>query len=227
MYKFREKLSRDITGNLTIHKRNKDGTEELWFDDHNVIVSGMSVALSLFFTGSGSTTITDYQIDRFQVGISGVPALPDASTTYQLSGPLDNETAYGGDSGDLYVRTAHQIKKGSITTGSIYALIPFSRVTRIDDTSVRYTIVLDEGACNDLKETDGGGNDNLDVWGGANVGVGVAFDNISGEGLNFQTVPFGLQMEVGLNQNQPQSLYMYVHSKQTLIFNQTGIQIVK
>ncbi len=71
------------------------------------------------------------------------------------------------------------------------------------------------------------GNDNLDIWGGKNVGVGVAFDTISGEGLNFQSVPFGLQMETALTDDQPQSLYMYVHSKQTLIFNRTGVQIVK
>ena len=73
----------------------------------------------------------------------------------------------------------------------------------------------------------GSGNDNLAIWGGQNVGVGVAFDNISGEGLDFMTVPFGITMETGLDTDNPQSLYMYVHSKQTLIFNQTGIQIVK
>ena len=79
----------------------------------------------------------------------------------------------------------------------------------------------------DATDALGNGNDNLDIWGGKNVGVGVAFDTISGEGLNFQSVPFGIQMETALTDDQPQSLYMYVHSKQTLIFNQTGIQIVK
>lgn len=79
----------------------------------------------------------------------------------------------------------------------------------------------------DATDSLGNGNDNLDIWGGKNVGVGVAFDTISGEGLNFQSVPFGIQMETALTDDQPQSLYMYVHSKQTLIFNQTGIQIVK
>ena len=70
-------------------------------------------------------------------------------------------------------------------------------------------------------------NSNYAVDGGPNVGIGVAFDTISGEGISFGNTPFGIQMEVDLNANSPQSLYMFVHSKQTLVFNQTGIQIVK
>jgi hypothetical protein len=70
-------------------------------------------------------------------------------------------------------------------------------------------------------------NNNLTIDGGSNVGIGVAFDTISGEGISFGNSPFGIQMDVDLTGDSPQSLYMYVHSKQTLIFNQTGIQIVK
>ena len=41
-----------ITGHLTIIKKFKDGEEEVVFDDHNIIVSGMGVALSYLFTAS-------------------------------------------------------------------------------------------------------------------------------------------------------------------------------
>jgi len=70
-------------------------------------------------------------------------------------------------------------------------------------------------------------NSNYAVDGGPNVGIGVAFDTISGEGISFGNTPFGIQMEVDLTADSPQSLYMFVHSKQTLVFNQTGIQILK
>ena len=65
MKKFTEEV--DITGHLTIIKKYNDGQEEVVFDDHNIIVSGMGVALSYLFTASGSNTILDYQIDRFQL----------------------------------------------------------------------------------------------------------------------------------------------------------------
>ena len=60
-----------ITGHLTISKQDKEsGEEEVLFDDHNIIVSGMGVGLSYLFTGSGSNSIVDYQIDRYQLGTS-------------------------------------------------------------------------------------------------------------------------------------------------------------
>ena len=59
-----------ITGHLTIVRRSREGQEEVLLDDPNIIVSGMGVGLSYLFTGSGSDSILDYQIDRFQVGVS-------------------------------------------------------------------------------------------------------------------------------------------------------------
>ena len=75
------------TGHLKIIKVFNDGSEEVYFDDSNIIVSGMGVALSYLFAGSGSTTITDYHIDKFQLGVSGTSSL-QTSTTYVLSGAL-------------------------------------------------------------------------------------------------------------------------------------------
>ena len=71
MKNFTEELG--INGHLTIIKQYNDGQEEVVFDDHNIIVSGMGVGLSYMFTGSGSNSVLDYQIDRFQVGVSGPP----------------------------------------------------------------------------------------------------------------------------------------------------------
>jgi hypothetical protein len=64
------------------------------------------------------------------------------------------------------------------------------------------------------------------IDGGANVGVGVAFDTISNQGLDFRTVNFGLNMDTDLTDDNPSSVYMFVKSKQTLVFNPNGIQII-
>ena len=136
-----------INGHLTIIRQWKDGQEEVLLDDSNIIVSGMGVGLSYLFTGSGSDSILDYQIDRFQVGVSGPPAGGVVSSIYELSGPLGDEY---GDGSNLFTSEETQITGNSLTSGRTFARIPANKITRIGDSSVRYTIVLDEEACNNL-----------------------------------------------------------------------------
>jgi hypothetical protein len=140
-----------INGHLTIIKLNKDGSEEVLLDDPNMIVSGMGVGLSYLFTGSGSNSILDYQIDRFQVGVSGPPAGGVTSSIFQLSGALTG-TEYGSNS-NLYIDTRDQITNTTISTNRIFALIPKGKITRIGNSSVRYTLVLDEDACNNISRS--------------------------------------------------------------------------
>ncbi len=64
------------------------------------------------------------------------------------------------------------------------------------------------------------------VNGGCAFGIGVAFDTISNQGIDFRTTPFGINMELDLTTDNPNAVYMFVHSKQTLVFNQNGIQVV-
>ena len=141
--KFDEGL--DITGHLQIIKAYGDGTEETVLDDHNVIVSGMSVGLSFLFSGSGSLNITDYMLDRFQVG-TGTQA--ETSSVFELADSLSSVDTYGGAGANLNIVTAPQLKDGAVVNDQIFGLVPFSHVTKIDDTSVRYTLFLDEDAAN-------------------------------------------------------------------------------
>lgn len=143
--------SLDIRGHLTIHKI-ENGNEELLFDDKNVIVSGFGWSMAYLFAKLGSPNITDFQIDRFQLGLSGSQA-NQVSSTYQLSAPLSSVAEYTGASTDsnLYAFSAHQFKNGVLDTSEIFAKIPFSKVTKISDRSVRYTIFIDEDSCNDLR----------------------------------------------------------------------------
>ena len=138
-----------ITGHLTIIRKWNTGDEEVLLDDSNVIVSGMGVGLSYLFTGSGSDSILDYQIDRFQVGVSGPPEGGVTSAINQLSGQI-LDSQYGGDS-NLFIRVNSQIVGNSLISNRAFALIPSSKMTRIGDSSVRYTLVLDEEACNNLQ----------------------------------------------------------------------------
>ncbi len=155
MKNFTEELG--INGHLTILKKYKDGQEEVVFDDHNIIVSGMGTGLTYMFTGSGSDTVLDYQIDRFQLGVSGratsvATTVLETSTTYQLSGAL-NLAQYGAGS-NLFIERAEQMT-GKTLTNTFAALIPANKITRISDSSVRYTLVVDEEACNSITGTDG------------------------------------------------------------------------
>ena len=146
----------NMNGHLTIHKV-QEGVEELIFDDKNVIVSGMGWALSYLYGNAGSTNIVDYQIDRFQLGVSGHLDV-QVSSTYELSGPLSSVAEYTGGDSNLYSFSANQYKNDSINTGvdPFFAKIPFNKVTKIGQNSVRYTIFIDEDSCNNLSR---GGND--------------------------------------------------------------------
>ena len=136
-----------ITGHLTISKRFPDGAEEVVFDDHNIIVSGMGVGLTYMFTGSGSNSVLDYQIDRFQVGVSGPPTGGVTSAIYELSGAA-TLAEYGAGS-NLFIAVKDQITN-TTTTSNAAALIPANKITKIADASVRYTLVVDEEACNSI-----------------------------------------------------------------------------
>lgn len=146
MLSFLEDL--EVNGHLVISKM-QNATETIIFDDHNIIVSGMGVALAHLFALSGSDTITDYQIDRFQIGVSGGTAL-EVSTTNSLSGPLSSIALYGINSNILAV-SAYQVRNNAVvTTPRWYSIIPQQNITRIDPNTVRYTMVLDDEACNNL-----------------------------------------------------------------------------
>jgi len=144
-----------VHGNLQICKVGGDGIEEVLFDDHNTITSGMSVGLSYMFTGSGSTSITDFHLQKFQLGCSGPNETDPASAIYQLSGELATKADYGADS-NLFLAEYKPLKaEANILAGSkeVFAEVPFNYVTRVDDKSVRYTLVLDENACNSANFT--------------------------------------------------------------------------
>lgn len=140
-----------IKGHLTVHKV-VDGQEELVYDEDNVIVSGFGWALAHLYGRVGSDTITDYQIDRIKLGVSGSLGL-QVSTTTDLGGPLSSQAEYvGTGDSNLAVVSGYRWANDVATTNlEPYAKIPFSKVTKVDDRTVRYTIFIDEDSCNNLR----------------------------------------------------------------------------
>jgi len=139
----------DIKGHLKISKLYRNGAEEVVFDDHNIIVSGMGVALAHLFALSGSDSILDYQIDRFQIGIGGNSAR-EVYSTNDLSSPLSSFAEYGLD-GDILTASGYQIKNNSVVVNNVYyGVIPQQNISRIDSNTVRYTIVIDDLSCNNI-----------------------------------------------------------------------------
>jgi hypothetical protein len=140
-----------IKGHLTVHKV-VEGQEELIYDEDYVIVSGFGWALAHLYGKEGSDRVTDFQIDRFKLGVSGGDELQVTSTT-DLSSPLAYLSSYVGDPADSSLEVVSGYKWANniaTTTGEWFAKIPFSKVTRIDDRTVRYTMLVDEDSCNDL-----------------------------------------------------------------------------
>lgn len=142
---------REIRGHLTITKKYDDH-EEVVFDDHNMIVSGFSVGLAYLFAGEGSDSIVDYQLSRVQIGVSA-DAGSESESLLQLYGPLSSTAEYGGDNSNLLLGDQLQVigyGDPLLVESKAFIHLPFSQVAKLGNTNVRYTIILDRNACNNL-----------------------------------------------------------------------------
>ena len=62
--------------------------------------------------------------------------------------------------------------------------------------------------------------------GGAIYGVGVAYDVLGSDGADFSQDAWGLQMDLALNDNNPNSAFIFVHHKNTLLFDGGQVQVI-
>lgn len=58
-------------------------------------------------------------------------------------------------------------------------------------------------------------------------GIGCALDTISNQGVDYSNSQFGMVINSDLKNNSPQSVFVFVHAKQTLLMNAMGIQVLK
>jgi len=61
---------------------------------------------------------------------------------------------------------------------------------------------------------------------GSMYGFGVAMDQISGQGVNFSNVNFGVQVENKLTTDSPNAFYLFARNRSTLVFTPTGVQVM-
>lgn len=70
-------------------------------------------------------------------------------------------------------------------------------------------------------------SDNEWIDNGIIAGIGQSYDQISDQGVDFSTQNFGIQMSCNLITDNPTGLYLFVHHKATLVFNSSGLQVLK
>ena len=94
------------------------------------------------------------------------------------------------------------------------AVIPFNKISHTSisptNTGKRYT-----------------SNDNSVLEGGALYGIGCAYDILgSTAGGDFSQETFGAQIDLQLDDDNPVSAFIYVHSKNTVLFKNGDIEVV-
>lgn len=65
------------------------------------------------------------------------------------------------------------------------------------------------------------------IKGGSAWGLGISYDQISNSGVDFSMVPFGCQLQLGLTSDHPNAIFLFVHSRQTIVSSQGSIQVMK
>ena len=60
------------------------------------------------------------------------------------------------------------------------------------------------------------------VW-----GLGVSYDSLGGQGEDFTTQQFGMNLELDLTSDNPVSTFVFVNSEQSIFFNQNGLRVVQ
>jgi hypothetical protein len=62
--------------------------------------------------------------------------------------------------------------------------------------------------------------------GGASYGVGVLYDLLDSEGVDFRNAQFSIQMVNGLADGNPVSAYLFIKSKVTVAYNEMGVEVI-
>ncbi len=64
------------------------------------------------------------------------------------------------------------------------------------------------------------------INGGNAWGLGINYDTISNEGVDFSTTAWGLNLNLALSTVNPQAIFVFVHSKNTLLTTPSGLQVI-
>tara|TARA_R110001592_G_scaffold68834_5_gene211079 strand:- start:60 stop:1394 length:1335 start_codon:yes stop_codon:yes gene_type:complete len=194
------------------------------FNSTNAIVNfnlGLSRVLGVF----GNVISADKINNRAQNGLTNNYPVNNDSTAAPIKQlfftrggerfPLEyNVNALQRDT--LASNAANTVADAQIVQEFLNAITQFSKLQRTSVSSIN------------TKYTNGDPSVvNVKVDGGSVAGIGVAYDVISGQGVDFSSVNWGMNMECDLKTDNPQAFYLFVHSKQTLAFSADGISVVR
>tara|TARA_R110000765_G_scaffold15845_4_gene45198 strand:+ start:120 stop:1463 length:1344 start_codon:yes stop_codon:yes gene_type:complete len=116
---------------------------------------------------------------------------------------------------------ANQVVDAQLSRNYLNSVMAFAKLgrTSVDPTNFRYFENGDaEATFTQAKEI---------TKGGSAFGLGVAYDSISDQGIDFSTQPFGVQLQLALTSDSPNAIFLFVHSKQTVLSTPAGIQVIK
>jgi hypothetical protein len=137
------------TGHLQVIKIYEDGTEEIHFDESNMIVSGLGVGLSHLYAGSGGSQISDYQVINFQVGVSG-DELDYGTSSFKLTVPCTS-SQYLSTGSETFIENLEPIQNGVVVADTeTFIRFPFNNVQKVDKNTVRFNLFLDRYSLNGL-----------------------------------------------------------------------------
>ena len=65
--------------------------------------------------------------------------------------------------------------------------------------------------------------------GGFVFGLGIKYDSLGGSGIDFSNpgAQFGMNVELDLTTNNPQSVFVFVNSEVNVVFNNNGLQVIQ
>jgi len=178
---------------------------------------GLSRVLGVFMNFIPSAYLNNLSFDGFQT----TPMINDLATG-DIAEIKQVVFTKGGErlplmyNVDTNVRTDEnsEIADPELTRGFMNAFVPFMKNHKTQQSPLTNNRV---GFDSQTDFTDAG----------MMFGVGVTFDGISGQGIDFRNENFGVQMETGLESGLSHSAFLYVRSKQTLVMNANGLQVIQ
>tara|TARA_R110001632_G_scaffold20699_2_gene61596 strand:- start:7586 stop:8929 length:1344 start_codon:yes stop_codon:yes gene_type:complete len=165
---------------------------------------------NLEFDGLG----TDHLINKSSGGVlSSAQIRQLVFTRGGIRFPLEYNIDYLGIDG-----TTHNEVDAQVNRNFMNAIKPFAQNQKVMVSPVNTFSISNEGVVS--------GRDVLNVDGGSVFGVGINYDSISDQGVDFSNVQWGMNMTTDLDTNNPHAVYVFVHAKSTLAFNSSGLQVM-
>tara|TARA_R110000782_G_scaffold268290_1_gene364496 strand:- start:4965 stop:6287 length:1323 start_codon:yes stop_codon:yes gene_type:complete len=216
-----DQLSRLTSSTQNVFEYNSITSQFNTINSRNGILNfalGVSRCLGVFINMCPASHINNYAFD-------GLATLPPTNSDGSRAEIIQAVFTRGGERFPLEYNidtlqrddATNDTMDSQIVRNYMNAVQAFSRImrTNVSPSNNKYE---DYGASYEYAKTI--------VDGGAKFGLGVCYDQISGEGVSFQEVPFGLQLTSDISTDSPQGIWLFAHCKNTVVSTSSGIQIL-